>query len=166
MLHIGDYVVSSVNGICKIEEEVERSWSGENRLYFALIPIKEKESKIYIPVENAEQRVRKAMTQEEAREFIGKLKSTQEIPVENEKMCEKEYKAAVYSGDPMQVARVIKTIYLRKQKRTALGKKATVIDDRYYRLAIHILHSELAYALGCNEENVESKIKELIDKKH
>ena len=54
MLQIGDYVVSASNGVCKIDEEVWQDWSGEKRLYFLLVPIKEKGSKVYIPVEHAE----------------------------------------------------------------------------------------------------------------
>ena len=163
MLQIGDYVVSASNGVCKIDEEVWQDWSGEKRLYFLLVPIKEKGSKVYIPVEHAEERIRKAMTEEEARAFMSKLKTIPALTIENEKLCEKEYKAAVYSGDPIKVAKVIKTIYSRRQKRLSSGKKVTAVDDRYFKMAIHVLHSEVAYALGCEENEVESKIISALD---
>lgn len=162
MLQIGDYVVSSSNGICKIEEETWQDWSGEKTLYFVLIPINEKGSKVYIPVKTAEQRVRKAMTESEAWQLISNLKLLPDIVIENQKFCEKEYKTAIYSGDPVMVARAIKTIYSRMRVRTSSGKKATAIDERYFKTAIHILHSELSYALGCKEDEVESKILEAI----
>ena len=163
MFQIGDYVVSSANGICKIDGEIEQDWSGEKRLYFVLSPIREEGAKVYIPVENADQRVRKAMTRQDAQELINKLKATPELPIENEKFCEKEYKTAIYSQDPLQIVRMIKTIYARKQQRVAQGKKTTTVDDRYFKIAIHTLHSELAYAWDCREEEVEAKIIEAIE---
>lgn len=162
MLQIGDYVVSSSSGICKIEEQIWQNWSGEKKLYFVLIPINEKDSKVYITVEHAERKVRKAMSESEAWELISKLKSLTNIVIENEKLRDKEYRAAIYSGDPVMVARAIKTIYSRMQVRTGSGRKATEVDERYLKKAIHILHSELSYALGCSEDEVESKILEAI----
>lgn len=162
MFQIGDYVISASNGICKIEEETWQTFSGEKTLYFVLIPLNEKGSKVYMPVENAEQRMRKAMTEGEAKELIGNLRTLPCIEIENSKLCEKEYKSAVYSGDPVMVARAIKTIYLRMQVRLSAGKKVTAVDDRYFKAAMHILHSELAYAIGCKEDEVEGRILEAI----
>ena len=162
MFQIGDCVVSSTNGICNIEDQVWLDLSGEKRMYFLLIPMKDTSSKLYIPVDSAEKRIRKAMTEDEATKLLASLKVIPELEIKNEKFCEKEYKAAVYSGDPVMLAKVIKTIYLRREKRLSSGKKTTVIDDRYFKTAIHVLHSELAYALGSEEDAVEGKIIEAI----
>lgn len=160
MLQVGDYVVSSANGICKIEEEVEQNWSGKKKTYFMLLPVKEKGTKLYIPIDTAEQRIRKAMDYDEAEDFIDSLGSVLELKIENDKLRENEYKQAVYSGEPSRIASVIKTIYVRMQKRLVQGKKTTAIDERYLKTAVHMLHSELAYALGCEEEEVEGIIME------
>lgn len=157
MLQVGDHVVSS-SGICKIAEETWQNFSGEDKLYFVLVPLHEKRSKVYVPVEKAEQRLRKAMTNDEAGNLIDSLKSMPEIEIENEKTCEKDYKAATYSGNPVMVARAIKTIYARMQDRIGKGKKVTAVDERYYKAAVHILCSELAYSLGSDENEVEAKL--------
>lgn len=158
MLQVGDCVVSSSKGICLIKEETWENFSGAKKLYFVLIPLQEKDSKIFIPVENAEQKMRKVMTEEEAKEFISKIPLVPELEIENERMREKEYKDAVYSGNPVTIVQVIKSIYVRRQDRLSSGKKVTAVDDRYFKMAIHALHSELAYAIGAKEEDMEDII--------
>ena len=54
--------------------------------------------------------------------------------------------------------RVIKTIYLRKQKRLQSGRKVTAVDAKYGRLAEENLYGELAVALGTGRKEVESCI--------
>lgn len=158
MLQVGDYVVSSANGICKIEEEVEQEWSGAKKSYFMLIPIKEKSARLYIPKETAGERIRKAMDYENAKAFIDSLGNVEELQIENEKSCEKEYKEALYSRQPERIAGAIKTMYLRTKRRNEKGMKSTAVDERYFKTAVHLLHSELAYALGCEEQEVEGII--------
>lgn len=165
MLQVGDCVVSGVNGVCKIEDEVwENNWSGEKTLYYLLIPVEEKGSKMFIPVEHAEEKVRAVMTKEKAQALLQAFPTLPDLVIENEKFCEKEYKAAVYSGDPYLIAQTVKTIHDRMKKRQNTGKKTTTVDERYYAMAMHILASEMAYVLGCEEEDVEKNINDSITK--
>lgn len=161
-MKIGDYVASVANGVCQIEETVEKDWMGEKRLFYVLNPINEKGSKVYVPVDNAAQRIRKVMTKSEAKEFIEKIPTIEPLEIVNEKFCEKEYKDAIYSGDPILMARAIKTIRNRIQVKEDNGKKAVSVDERYSKLGMHLLHSELAFALQCDEKEVLDKILEIL----
>ena len=40
---------------------------------------------------------------------------------------------------------IIKTLYIRKQKRMAEGRKCTAVDEHYFKLAENQLHSELTF---------------------
>ena len=68
MFEIGDYVLNATNGICKISEIVELDMSGDKQLksYFLLRPVEEENDRVYIPVDNADKRIRKVITQDEA----------------------------------------------------------------------------------------------------
>lgn len=166
MLQVGDFVVSSTNGVCEIVEEVEQDWTGENMPYFLLLPLDDRDSKIYIPIDKAEQRIRRIMDFDEAKDFICHIDSISRLEIQNERFCEREYKDAIFSGEPVKIAGAIKTIYERIQKRHRQGKKTTAIDDRYFKIAVHLLHSELAYALGCNEDEIEGNIRKAIALAH
>lgn len=161
-MEIGDYVASVANGVCQIEETVEQDWMGEKRLYFVLNPINEKGSKVYVPVDNAAQRIRNVMTEKEAKDFIAQIPTIEPLRVANEKFCEKEYKEAIYSGNPRTIVSAIKTIRGRIEEKEAIGKKAVSVDERYSKLGMHLLHSELAFALQCDETEVLDKILDTI----
>ena len=58
---------------------------------------------------------------------------------------------------------IIKTLYIRKQKRMAEGRKCTAVDEHYFKLAENQLHSELAFSLGVPKSEVHQIIEENIE---
>ena len=55
---------------------------------------------------------------------------------------------------------IVKTLYIRKQERTAQGKKITALDERYMRTAENELYSELSLTLGIPKDEMEQYIRE------
>ena len=53
-------------------------------------------------------------------------------------------------------------MYHRKQKRTALGKKNTSVDEHFFKLAENNLYTELAFAIGKQKEDMQGIIAEKI----
>lgn len=158
MFEKGNFVVNANNGICEITDIVTMNMSGSNKKYYLLVPVDEKTAKVYIPVDLAEQRIRLAMTENEALDFIKDIKDIDEAYLENEKEREKTYKEAISSRDPKRLVGIIKTLYLRKQERLDAGKKNTAVDERYFKLAENHLHSELAFALKIEKSEVAQLI--------
>lgn len=163
---IGDYIVKSTDGVCKVEDILHLNMSGVDckKEYYLLIPVGEKAEKIYVPVDT-KTNIRKAMTEEEALKLIDKIPEIEEMWVDNEKMREQRYKEAVRSGDPESLISIIKMIYLRKQKRMAQGKKTMMVDERYFQKAEQSLYSELGFALGKNKDEVCRIIEESVKRK-
>ncbi|MDD3138503.1 MAG: hypothetical protein PHX08_05980 [Lachnospiraceae bacterium] len=56
-------------------------------------------SKLYILIESAEGKLRKVMTKTEALAFVEKIASIPPLHIENERLCEKEYKEVLYQGN-------------------------------------------------------------------
>lgn len=162
MFKSGDYVVNSNNGICKIDGTVTMNTPNGNKEYYLLIPLNEPSAKIYIPVDVADQRIRYAMNKEQAIQLINDIKSIHETYIENEKEREKVYKAAISSCDPQKLVGIIKTLYLRRLEREQSGKRNTVVDERYFKLAENQLHSELSFALQFEKEQVIEMITQSI----
>lgn len=158
MFKKGDFVVNANNGICEITDIVTMNMSGTDKEYYLLVPINEQTAKVYIPVDTASQRIRLVMNKTDALELIESIKDIDEAYIENEKEREKTYKEALNSRDPKRLVGIIKTLYLRRQKRLDAGKKSTAVDDRYFKLAENHLHNELAFAL----ERDKSEIPDLI----
>lgn len=154
MFEKGSFVVNANNGICEISDIITMNMTGEDKEYYVLVPIDEKTAKVFLPVDIAEKRIRLAMNKDEAWQLIKEIQTVEEAYVENEKEWEKIYKEAITSRDPKRLISIIKTLYLRKQKRLEAGKKTTAVDERYFKLAEHHLHSEIAFSLGVNKSEV------------
>lgn len=158
MFKKGDFVVNTNNGICEINDIVTMNMSGTDKEYYLLIPIAEQTAKVYVPIDLATQRIRHAMSKDEALVLIGNIKCIDETYIENEKEREKKYKEVLNSRDPQKLVGIIKTLYLRKQERVEAGKKNTAVDERYFKLAENHLHNELAFALQIDKGKVQEII--------
>ncbi len=161
MFKIGDYVIVNSNyGICKIEDiaYLDVSMAVGNERYYHMIPLEETGSKIYIPVDGTKHRIRKVLNEEEAWKIIGEVPEIEEMLIDNSRLCEKKYKEAIQRCEPKILISIIKSMYYRKRKRDAQGKKDTVIDERYFKVAENNLYEELAFALGKNKNEMQKLI--------
>lgn len=77
----------------------------------------------------------------------------------------KKYKEAIQSCEPEILISIIKSMYYRMRKRGSQGKKDTVIDERYFKIAENNLYEELAFALGKNKNEMQKLIIDKIKKK-
>lgn len=158
MFEKGNFVINTTNGICEIQDILTMNMSGTAKEYYLLVPVSETSAKVYIPVDVAESRIRLVMTKEEAWDIIKGISEIENTWIENEKEREKTYKEALASRDPKRLIGIIKTLYLRRKERTEAGKKNTAVDERYFKLAENQLHSELAFVLGEEKQNISQLI--------
>ncbi len=160
MFETGDFVSKVSDGICRILQISEMSFGGsEKREYYVLEPLAKAGNRVFVPVENAEKRIRPVMTRAEALQLVERIPALSPILVENEKQRERQYHDALQSNSPEQWAQVIKTIYVRREERMAAGKKNTAMDERYFKIAEDCLYSELELTLGEDHSAVFSRIK-------
>lgn len=162
---IGDFVSKPVTGICKIEDILYLNPQDErnNKLYYLMKPIEDEKEKIYVPVSNADSRLRLCMTKKMAWSLIKRIPEIQTAWVNNEKMREQNYKEAVKANEPEALVSIIKMIYQRNQKRLAQGKKCTATDARYFQTAENLLYMELGVALGKPKQEICKTIIEYIN---
>ena len=162
---IGDLVSNPVTGICKIEDILYLNPQDErnNKLYYLMKPIEDEKEKIYVPVSNADSRLRLCMTKKMAWSLIKRIPEIPTAWVNNEKMREQNYKEAVKANEPEALVSIIKMIYQRNQKRLAQGKKCTATDARYFQTAENLLYMELGVALGKPKQEICETIIEYIN---
>ena len=163
MFKKGDYVVKNNYGICEITDVVKMDMGAGNKDYYVLASVDESTSKIYLPVDIAEKRVRLAINKDNAWRIIKEISAVDEAIIENEKEREKFYKEAINSCDPIRLISIIKTLYLRRQKRLEDNKKITAVDERYFKLAENQLYGELAFALGVKKSEINHIIEQNIE---
>lgn len=159
MFEIGDFVMKTSKGVCRIDDITHLEMSGvdKNKLYYVLTPVDGKKSTLYVSVDTADNNIRPAMTRAQADNVITSIPTIEEEWIENDKMREQLYKNAVRSGSPEALVGILKTIYSRKKAREVQGKRNTAIDERYFKQAEELLFAEIAFALG-KEKNEVSDI--------
>jgi CarD family transcriptional regulator len=167
MYQIGDYIVKSSNGVCRIEDITHLDMPGvdKNKMYYLLIPLEDYTGKIYAPIDLIDASTRTVMTEEEAWKLIDKIPEVEETWIDNDKLRQEKYKDVVKNCDPEALVGMIKMVYLRKKKRLEQGKKSTVVDERYFKVAENNLYSELGFALHKDKDEICNLIKESIHNK-
>lgn len=163
----GDYIHQATNGLCRVEDVTTLEIDGidKDRLYYRLCPVGSHGSTVFIPVENAGEKTRYAMTREEAKTLIADMPSIKTLWITEERARERQYKEALFSMNCRDWVKIIKTLYLRKLNRQAKGQKITAMDEQYLRKTEDRLYGELSLALGKKKEDMESYIIEQIEGK-
>lgn len=162
MFEKGDYMVYGTTGVCQVEEVTEMKMKGASsaKLYYVLRPCFQKGNTIFTPIDNEKIVMRAVMSKDEAEALVAQIPEIEVFQETDDKEREKQYKEAIKSGDSGEWIRIIKTCYLRSRKREAEGKRATTVDERYFRTAEDHLYAELSVALGIVREKVRDYITE------
>lgn len=168
MYEIGDYVIKANSGVCRVEDTLHPDLPNvdKDRLYYLLIPLDNKNSRLYVPIDTAENSLRRALSEEEAWEVIEKIPEVEAAWIANDKLREQTYKEAIHSCNPTALVSIIKNLYIRKKQRIEQGKKSTATDERYFKLAEDNLYAELAFALGKEKNEMRQIIAETIEQKN
>ncbi len=166
MYNVNDYIMYGQKGVCRIGDitNIKNPQTGEEREYYVIYPINDINSKIYFPTSGSTSSIRPAMNRDDAQKLIDSLTSLPVFDDENSKMLEQQYKNALNDSDCRQAARIIKTVYIHRKEREAVGKKLTSTDARYLKMAEQKLYGELAFALGKKISEMEEYIILCIDK--
>lgn len=160
MFAIGDYVINGNNGICLIQDITTLDISGvdKNRKYYSLKPVFASGSTVYLPIDTADTTLRKAVSKEEALTVIASIPDIPTIPLSDEKALERTYKEYIRQNHCEDWIKLIKTIYLRKEKRISKGYKVTALDIKYFKQAEDFLYGEFSVALDMTKEEVRTYI--------
>ena len=160
MFKIGEYVVCGNKGVCIVEDVAKLDISGvdKEREYYILKPLYMAGSTVYVPVDSAEKSMRRVLKRDEAQKLIKGIPDIPLLVITNEKLSEQMYRECIKANDCEELIKIIKTIYLRKQKRMQAGRKVTAVDAKYFHLAEDSLYGELAVALEMPKDEVEGYI--------
>lgn len=167
MFKVGEYVVCGNKGVCVVEDITTLDISGvdKERKYYILKPKYQSGSTVYVPVDAPRDSIRQVMKREEAQKLIEAIPDIPLLTITNDKLTEQIYRQCLKSGSCEEYVKIIKTVYLRKQKRLQAGRKVTAVDAKYSHMAEESLYGEMAVALDISRDAVEAYIAEEIDGK-
>lgn len=156
MFEMNDMIIYGVQGVCKIEDIEERTFSGVRKTYFVLKPINEKGSTIYAPTDNefVLKKMRRLLTIDEIHKLIDSMPEENAVWIENESERKVRYKEVLAGGAHLELIKMIKAIYTHKNECESEGKRLHMSDERFFKEAEQILYNEFQYVLhlDCKED--------------
>lgn len=164
MFTIGDHIIYSDHGLCRIDDIRDETVSGVTKKYYTLHPLENTLVTIRTAVDNDKVVMLKLLQKEEALEIIESFKHAGTEWDSQPSSRLQQYSQLINSGDRMQIAKVVNTL-MRKKFETQLEKKT--LYERDYRLLNNtqiILFKELAHALDTSFEEINKRINDLIKK--
>lgn len=165
MFNIGDTVIYGTQGICKIEEKIQKELKGKMTEYFVLKPIYETSSTIFLPLENAilMSRMRPILSKDEVLDIIKAIPTSETIWIENENLRKTKYSEIIVRSKPTELIQLIKTLFLHEKKQKQSGRKFHLTDEAFLKDAEKILYSEFAYVLNIEINEVIPFITERLE---
>ena len=109
--------------------------------------------------------LRALMTEAEAKALVASMADMEELAVENEKRRREEYRNALREGTPLSLARLIKTVYIRKKRNEKTQKRIYETDTEFDKTARRALLGEIAHVLGIGENDAQKIINDAMDAK-
>lgn len=166
MHNIGELIIYSGHGICRIDNICEKTFAGRKKTYYVLHPIENSQGlTINAPVDN-EKNILKLMDKEEAETIIASFHTDDGADwIEKAQLRHQTFSKIINSGNRKEISRVANALIRKKIETEINGKKFYENDSRLLKQIENILFKELAIALDLTEEEVRDRIYKLISEK-
>jgi CarD family transcriptional regulator len=157
----GDTVVHPEHGAAVIEELRDREFLGEKRKYLVL-RVAYGDLTLMVPVDSTDEvGLRQVVSKNEVKKVLKVLTEDESSMAANWSRRFKNNMEKLHSGDPYQVAEVLRNLAIRdREKGLSAGEK------RMIQKARQILISELSYATDKTEADAEIMIDDVLDGAH
>lgn len=156
------------SGVCMVSDikEMALSGKGTEKMYYSLTPVFTNGSSVITPVDSAttgKVRIRDIKEKEEIEGIISSLPTLPVIEEPDDKKRAECVKEEISKFDPVALASVVKTAYLRKKMRLANGKKVMSVDEKILQSVGKKLFQEMAFVLHEDLSKVESDFYSVLD---
>lgn len=153
MFQIGDKVVHPMYGAGTVDSMVQQTVDGEARDYY-ILKLPNRSMVVMIPTDNCEDiGVRPVVDQEQANRVLAAIPDIQVEMTTNWNHRYRENMERMKSGDLLEVARVIKGLTIRDQKRGLSTGERKMLHS-----AKQILISEIVLSKSVSYESVEEEL--------
>lgn len=156
MFKIGQQVVYSIHGVCKILELETKTVDKKLVEYYVLEPINEPGTRYYIPSGNeaAMSKLKNMLTKEQINELLHSDISQAATWIEDENQRKLRYREMLMGTDRAALIGMIRVLYAHRKKQMESGKKFHLCDENFLRDAQKVVGSEFSAVLGIPRDQV------------
>ena len=164
MYKIGDVVMHSLSGICRITGSENISvLNNPKKEYFVLKPLYEENNTVYVPADKIEDIVRKPLSKEQIESLFRECASSASLWIDDMKKRKDNFNQIIQKADPKELIVLIRSIYEKNAERESIGKSVSDADKRQMQRAETLLNGEVAYGLGIDINEIGDYIKKILE---
>ncbi|NLV15980.1 MAG: transcriptional regulator [Syntrophomonadaceae bacterium] len=161
MFNINDFIVYGSTGVCQITDITKNDHDEPE--YYVLRPVYDNKINnmvIKALINNSKVQIRKVVTKDQVSSLIASMPVKETIWIDDSRERSECFKALLKTGECEEWIKLVKTLYLEKELRSAEGKTLTHTDEDIMRTAEKRLCEEFAIALNLSPAEVLSYILE------
>lgn len=150
MFSINDFVFYSTTGVCQITDiKSENFGNSEAQEYYVLKPLTSN-ALTYVATHNVSQlaNMRRVMTRDEIAGLIHAMPGEKEVWLRDDRQRCEQFNAMLKTGDCHQLVKIIKTLYLERQRKKGSGKRLNWSDNQTMTIAEKLLYEEFSFVMG------------------
>lgn len=165
MFEINEHIMYGNVGACQVVDITNEKFANNmQRECYVLNPIYAKNTVIKIPVDNDRIAMRKILSKEEITLLINDIKNREVLWIEEDKKRNEQFKSMLKTGKCEELITIIRSLYLDRQNKQAIGKKLSKSDEEIIQIAEKLLSEEVSIILDITPQEVPDYIKEHIAK--
>ena len=153
MFNTGDTVSYGTSGVCTIAEKKRLTLGGQPHDCYILRPVYDSSLKICVPCDSTPlvQRMRPLPTRDELLALLREPSPSHDPDPDARKLA---YREALKSGSLHELVKMVRDIHAEQVLRRAKGKQLSAYEDNALREAQNALHTEFAYVMGIQPNEV------------
>ncbi|MBQ7641782.1 MAG: hypothetical protein IJS83_04865 [Acholeplasmatales bacterium] len=155
MFQIGDVVVYTTYGICKVENIIDMNFNGNLTKYYVLVPLSEAKTELTIPVENpiTIARLHGLLSENEITEIIDQIPYLEPFWIMNDNERKKAFSDIIKRGNRKDTLQMLKSVKKHQLSLKDKVRKLHACDEQVMHDAEKLIVDEFSYVLG--KEKVE-----------
>lgn len=164
MFQANDVVLYRGTGVCRVTGLVEKRFGDQTQECYALTPLYLNNLTVFVPY-SLEGRMSPLRGEDEIVESLGGLSEVETEWIADVHARRKRFREILLDGTREESLRVLKTLYVAKQRRRCRGQKGSlcVSDDHLLHDCRRILAEELAFSSGSSYAEAEARLDSMIN---
>ena len=166
MFSVGDILMYTTYGICKVDELQEKEFMGKASSYYILVPLDESKTKLSVPVDNpfTKARLHYLLKKEEASDIINQIPYLNTRWIDNDNLRKKEFSDLIKNGDRKETIIILKSIKEHENSLIGKARKLHAIDRQIYDDGIKLIVDEFSFLFGMKKADFYTELTRILDK--
>lgn len=166
MFKIGDVVVYSASGVCRVEDICKKSFGSFSANYYILKPLMQNGSTVFVPTENASltSKIHPVLTKEQFLCAFSQAKGSDTIRPENEFERREKFGEILESGNRCALMLMIHDLKNLAKEQQQNSRRLHIADEKLLNTAENMLFEEVAYVFEIEKTQVSEFLKEQFEK--